>query len=305
MTKIYLLFLLFAIFPICWGQIDVDELLIRLHRDYEITGKRDYLKEKFTVFESTDRLDKYHVFLDSIGLVREYIHLSIVHYVYDEKQRIVLIEGFSSQGERYYWDFPPITKYRYVNDTIIPYFTHVRKQLYPQSIMDTLYHVTIEEEINIETQSNYNLTRYTAYTKDSTCVFRFSVCSSGRICKNSNGVYFNYRELDSIDKRTILHERFYDTLFHLVESNHNHNIYDKSNWSTCISLNYAYTSRTITNDDCGTYETWFFNAKGEQVMYQKKFTRTGFGLSTCGNDGPINNPSTKWQSFWWRFRWRR
>jgi hypothetical protein len=306
MTKIYLLPLFFTFIPFCWGQINVDELLIELHRNYEITGKRDYLQEEFTVFVSKNRMDEYHVFLDSNGIVNEYIGLSIVHYSFDEISRPTLIEGFNSKGERYYWDFPPITKYRYVSDTIMPYFTNIRQHLYPQSILDTLYNLTIEEEINIEKQSNFNLKRYTVYTKDSACILRFSVCSKGSICRRSNGEYFNYRELNPSDKKTILHERFYDTLFQLVEAPHEYSIYDSRCLYYHVGISYAYSKRKLREDDEALYEMRFFNAQGEEVWFQQKDLVAMFNRPSPGfSGGPIYNPASKWQSFWSRFRLRR
>jgi hypothetical protein len=285
----------------------VDELLIELHRDYEITGKRNYLLENFIVFESTDRLEAYHVFLDSNGIVNEYIGLSIVHYSFDEISRPALIEGFNSKGERYYWDFPPITMFRYFEDTVILYLTKIRQMLSHEPLLDTTYNVFVKTEKYTDEFSKYDKTNYLIYTKDSTCILRFSVCSNGAICKSKNGVYFNYRELDSIDKSTISHERFYDTLFQLVEAPHLASVRDENLSGYEYLPFYAYSLRILHDvDDCGLYEMWFFNAQGEQVWFIRTRLRCRIEPASPGlSGGPINNPSSKWQSFWGRFRLRR
>lgn len=307
MTKIYLLFLLFAIFPICWGQIDVDELLIKLHRDYEITGKRDYLREKFTVFISKNKLDEYHVFLDSNGKVNEYIGLSIAHYAFDDMGRPTLIEGFNSKGERYYWDFPPITIFRYYEDTTILYLTKIRQKLTDEPLFDSTYNVFVETVKYTDEYSKNDKTHYVVYTQDSICILRFSVCSNGSICKSKNGVYFNYRELDPIDRKTILHERFYDTLFQLVEAPHLASISDENLSGYEYLPFYAYSQRILHQvNECGLYEMWFFNVQGEQVWFLRTRIKCRIESPSPGFSGsPINSPATKWQSFWSRFRWRR
>ena len=92
-------------------QISVDSLLFKINSNYSKSGKKDYLGEKFTKFETKNKEDRYDLFLDSTNQLNNHIGLSIVHYSYDKLKRIKLIEGFDSIGFRRYWDFPIIQKY--------------------------------------------------------------------------------------------------------------------------------------------------------------------------------------------------
>ena len=247
----------------CNSQISVDSLISILNARYTKTGTRNHMQEKFTVFETEDKKDRYDLYLDSAGHLNEFIGLSIVHYSYDDQNRIILIEGFNSKGERSYWDFPDVQKFRYVNDTLIPAMSQISNQICDCDNPDNLYHVTIVQEIN--SGSNYNPVRYSVFSKDSLMKLSFSTNSVGEIWPSLMNVAYIFRVFDPVNKSLILQERYYNPKLKLVMGLHS--IYTSETIAYTASESYAYSIRTF---DKGSLKTAsFYNKKGKLIKTQQ------------------------------------
>lgn len=278
MTKRITIFTILFLTLNCNAQISIDSLLSSLNSNYSRTGSKEYLLETFTKFESDNKKDRYDVFLDSTDKLQEYIGLSIVHYSYDKLNRIILIEGFNRLGFRSYWDFPVITKFTYVSDTIVSELNKIRNEICNCKSLDSLSNVVVEKEISFREDSIYNKTRYKIFSQDSTIKLTYSICSNGKICKRGNNVFYIYREFDKKNKTIIIHERYYDDKLKLI--NGKHDVYKSENVSfSPPTKTYAYSIRQMEEGEIKVIR--FYNKKGK--LLEIKY----FG----GFEGPINVPN--------------
>lgn len=242
------------------AQLSMDSLLTVVNNSYAKTGSQKYLVESFTHFESVDKRDRYDLFLDSTGNLQEYIGLSVVHYGFDERNRITLIEGFSSSGERSYWDFPPVTTFRYVSDTLVPEMNRIRNELNNSQNSELLSNVSIIRELYRNTA--YNKTRIKVYSSDSTMKLAFVVCPDGQICnRKSKEVAYIFREYDKTDK-TIIGEYRYNSKLKLVDGHHP--VFTSENVAVrSSSKSYAYSIRELKDGKLNTIR--YYNRKGKLV----------------------------------------
>lgn len=275
MTRITSIFTILFLTLNCQAQIAIDSLLSSINSKYAKIGTKEYLSESFTIFESDNKKDRYDIFLDSTNQINEYIGLSIVHYTYDDLNRIKLIEGFNSKGIRSYWDFPEIQIFHYVSDTIVVEMNRIKNEICNCIHPDSLSDVLMIKEINTDTI--YNKIRYTISSKDSTTKLSYSICSTGEICQRGGNVNYIYREFDGKNRSKIIHERYYDMKLNLV--NGNYNVYTSESVSYFPPVKeYAYSLRELKNGEIRTIK--FYNKKGKLVEIRN------YGIS----EGPLNSP---------------
>ena len=255
-------------------QISVDSLLSKINSDYSIAGTNEYLGESFIKFELADKGDRYDLYLDSINQLNNHIGLSIVHYSFDELNRIKLIEGFDSTGVRSYWDFPVIQRFRYVADTVISEFNKIKNELCNCQGLDTLSLLVEITEIN--RNPIYNKTRLKVISRDSTMKLTYAFCSKGNLCKRRENVSFIFRVFDNENRSIIAHERYYDADLNLVDGLHN--VSETETLSYYPSEEYAYSVRNLKKGELDTIR--FYNKKGKLVDTKQ------YGFSS----GPINVP---------------
>jgi hypothetical protein len=215
--------------------------------------------ESFTKFESENKKDRYDIFFDSTNQINEYIGLSIVHYSFDELNRIKLIEGFNSKGMRSYWDFPEIQKFRYVSDSVVTEMNQIRNEICNCINPDTLSDVVIVKEIN--TDPIYNKIRISIISKNSTMKLIYSICPNGKICNRSENVSYIYRQFDTSIRFLIIHERFYDADLKLI--NGEHMAYESETFALDPNISYAYSQRELNNGRISSIK--FFNKEGEMI----------------------------------------
>lgn len=274
MCKIVVVFLFFT--SNSFAQISVDSLLTNLNTSYNIIGTREYLLKNFIQFESADKREVYDVYFDSTNQLSEYIGLSIVHYSYDTKNRVTLIEGFNSKGERRYWDFPVKTIFTYFEDTTIVLFDSLFDSLNLNS--NQKYFVRKSEELN--NNAKYDLDRYKVLTKDSLILIEFSIWKkNNKISHNRKYVSYTFKQFDSIYKNEIISERFYDSTLTLINAE---TIWDFPYAYTEISLDKG--KRTLIN---------FFN-KDSELVYADDLTRFERPISI---DSPVNVRKRKFFRF--------
>lgn len=255
-------------------QISIDSLLLKISSHYSKTGIRKYLGETFTIFETENKKDRYDLFLDSNNKLQENIGLSVVHYSYDELNRIILIEGFNKSGKRSYWDFPEVQVFRYVSDTIVSDFNKIRNEICNCKNQDTLSDMVIIKEINSDTI--YNKIRISIFSKDSTMKLTYSICSNGKICNRSENASYIFRQFDKKVRYLIVHERYYDRKLRLV--NGRHQVFQSENVSySARDKPYAYSIRELEKGEIKTIR--FYNKTGKIV-----------GVEEYIISGPVNVP---------------
>lgn len=260
----------------CNAQISVDSLLSDINSNFSKTGSKKYLQETFTIFESQNKKERYDLYLDSTNKLKEYIGLSIVHYNYDELNRIILIEGFNDKGIRNFWDFPSKQIFRYVSDTVVSEFNKIRNEICNCKSQDTLSDVVIIKEINSGTDSIYNKIRISIYSKDSTNKLSYAICSNGKICKKSENVRYIFRQFDKNEKSIIVQERYYDGRLRLL--NGKHSVYKTENFSYSANISYAYSLREIRDREIRTIR--LYDKRGKLVDTKEYIM-----------SGPVNIPS--------------
>jgi hypothetical protein len=276
MNKILLVFSIVLFTTDCISQISVDSLLTTIHSNFKQIGSKKYLKETFTIFESANKKDRYDLFLDSTNKLKEYIGLSIVHYNYDNLNRIKIIEGFNEKGIRSYWDFPSKQIFKYVSDSVVYEFNKIRNEICNCKNQDSLSNVVIIKEINSGSDSIYNKTRITISSIDSTYKLSYSICSNGEICKKPENVRFIFRQFDKNEKNIIVQERYYDRKLRLL--NGKHSVYYTEYISNSpINKAYAYSVREISKNEIKVIR--FYNKRGK-LIDTKEYISTG----------PINVP---------------
>lgn len=257
------------------SQISVDSLLQEIDVKYTKTAERDYLMEKFSIYESADKLDRYDLFLDSSNQLQENIGLSVVHYAYDVQNRLVLIEGFNSKGERSYWDFPVVQRFTHTHDTVVSVFNQLKNDYCNCQHEERLSSVMKTQEIYRNT--TYSKTRFHMYSNDSTMRLTYSICSNGKVCNRGKNVAYVFRVFDKHYPSRIIHERYYDDQLQLIDGEHS--VYETEWLSFNSPVSYAYSERELIDGNLSLVR--FYNAKKE-LIHSKKYNHHG---------GPINVPS--------------
>ena len=258
------------------AQISVDSLLSITNTSFSKTGTREYLSETFTIFKSENKKERYDIFLDSTNQLSEYIGLSIVHYSFDELNRIILIEGFSSKGVRSYWDFPVIQIFRYVSDTVVVQMNNIKNEICKCQSLDTLSDVVITKEKTIE--RIYDKVRISVSSKDSMMKLAYAICSNGKVCQRGENAYYVYHEFGGKRKKKITQERYYDNELRLVNGKHDVHTTENSAYSVS-TIPYAYSIRELEEGEIETIN--FYNKKGKLVGKRENLPWRG----------PINAPS--------------
>jgi hypothetical protein len=252
MKKLCLIFICFSYF-ICQSQIKVDSVLDNVLNKYHKTGAKKYLMVEFSKFESENSSERYDIYLDSTNNLLEYIGLSIIHYSYDSLKRIKIIEGFNQNGELSYWDFPPLQKFSYTHDTLVPKLNKIRNEVCACINPDSLgMIIRIYEYYN---DTTYNKIRINLISSDSLIRLKYSYNINRKLSKNSKNVAYTYREYDKKTGYLILHERYYDKHLELV--NGVHMAYKSDNYAQHCSVPYAYSIREIKDNEIVTIK--FYN----------------------------------------------
>ena len=270
MLKLSLLFLALPLGVL--SQINVDSLRNKLDANYTIVGYRSYLMEKFTSYVSHDSLDKYDLFLDSTKTLRNHIDLAIVHRSYDSQNRIVLIEGYDSLGNRSYWDFPAKTIFQYIEDTSIIQLNKIFKQIGEDVRLAEKCSVLIDYEI--ENNPKYSKIRYHIYSKDSTFLFTYSICSSGNVCRRANNVYYELYKLAD-NKRSYSANYFFGDDLKLIDGSHQL-LYNKTWGAGTQNFDYAYAILTL-DANYGKTQIDYFN-KRKKLVHTSDFESVGLGI---------------------------
>ena len=251
MSKITIVFLILT--SNTFAQISVDSLLTNLNASYNKIGTRKYLQENFIQFQSTDKREMYDVYFDSTNQLSEFIGLSIVHYSYDTKNRVTLIEGFNSKGERRYWDFPVKTIFTYFEDTTIVQLDSILSRL--NFGTNNRFNVVLEEEFNIN--EKYNMDRYKVYTKDTLIQIKFAIWKRNKtISHDRDYISYTLKQFDSVYRNEIIAERFFDSTLNLINAKM---IYDKP---------YAYVEIHLKDGKKNLIN--YFNKNGELVFFEDK-----------------------------------
>ncbi len=251
MCKIVVVFLFFTSNVI--AQISVDSLLTNLNTSYNKIGTRKYLQEKFIQFESANKREIYDVYFDSTNQLSEYIGLSIVHYSYDTKNRVTLIEGFNSKGERNYWDFPDKTVFTYYLDTTLVQLDSTLSQLNIST--NNRFNVVREEEFN--NTEKFNMDRYKVYTNDSLIKIDFAIWKrNNTISHNREYISYTLKQFDSIYKNEIIAVRYFDSTLNLIDA--------KTIWEK------PYAYKEISLKDGKENLINYYNKNGELVYVEDK-----------------------------------
>lgn len=268
------------------GQLSIDSLLTVLEQDFQKNGTRKYLMEEFTIFESKDRKDRYDVFLDSNNVIQDYIDLAIVHYSFDDFNRVTLIEGYNKIGKRSYWDFAPLQKIHYTDDTSINIVNFQLSQYFGCFVKTFKGEYKITEEYYEDPK--YNLQRHLFRTNDHIASFTFSVCSSGDICDKGNGVGFIYREYDTLERTVIRKEYYYDSKQERLDAKHPYYINDN------VSQNYfgkPYSRSERVIKDGKIEKIFFYNRRGKLVHVEVLAENGSNGIV----DGFSHAPTNSWK----------
>lgn len=277
MTRIYIFLLLISSAQISNAQIAMDSLMSELNMNFSVEGTKSYLMENFTCFESKNGKDRFDVCLDSLDQLQEYIGLSVVHYSFDDANRLTLIEGFNRSGQRSYWDFPAVTTFTYINDTLVTDMNRLIREACKCELTSVLSNVMIEKEFYLSSDSVYNRTRYFVTSQDSLFKLRFTKNLNHRICRQDDNSYYILRQFDSAKSRNIVQERYYDEKLKLV--NGAHEVYINESFSqSAPNQPYAYSLRHLSNGKISAFE--FYDKKGRLV---EKREEINFG-------GPVNVP---------------
>lgn len=225
------------------SQVSVDSLMTALNENYHKSGTSNYLQADFTVFKSDDSLDRYDVNLDSNNLLNEYIGLSIVHRAFDSQKRPTITEGFNKSGELSYWDFPPLQKFSYSDDTLVPLINKVNNEICQCDTSNV--HGTIRRIVEYDENRVMTSARVTEMTKDGSVKLRYGYRSKTKTLLNYNDLVYSYREYDDSTTYLIVHERFYDLDFKLLENKYP--VRSGDNVSTGSYVPYAYSIREVVN----------------------------------------------------------
>lgn len=154
----------------CFSQvreIDIDSLVNYVNTNFKKQQDVQYLMKFFSAYENSDGSEAVHIYFDSINTPSEYIGLCAVYYKFDSLQRITSIEGWSSKGEPTYWDYPPLTRFYYIDYSEFLLIKKLQKTV-PDFIFSdsTTFTMTVSEEIYPDSYKNFNRINYRIVSSD-------------------------------------------------------------------------------------------------------------------------------------------
>lgn len=213
----------------CFSQvrtIRIDSLVNYVNEHFSREANKKYLMEEFAVYESPDKSEAVHIFLDSLNKPSEYIGLCVVYYMYDSLNRLHSIEGWNSKGEPSYWDFSPLTMFYYEdysNSTLIKKLQEIIPEFNspPNSFV-----MVVENEVFSDSLSKYNKTFYKLSSEDKQWNLKYYTRPEKGIHTASENVLFVLKKRDTAN---VLESEYYiglDTT--LVDGKHSHDTYNSS-----------------------------------------------------------------------------
>lgn len=213
----------------CFGQvrnIRIDSLVNYVNEHFSRGANKDYLMGEFAVYESPDKSEAVHIFLDSLNKPSEHIGLCVVYYMYDSLNRLQTIEGWNSKGEPSYWDFSPLTTFHYEdysNSTLIKKLQEIIPDLNSPSNTFTMI---VENEVFSNSLSKYNKTFYKLSSEDMRWSLKYYSRPEKGIQTASENVLFVLKKRDTA---YVLESEYYigvDTT--LVDGSHSRDTYNSS-----------------------------------------------------------------------------
>ena len=249
-----ILLYLILIFSNIHGQINLDSLKNQLETSSTWTKTKtvDYLMKSFQRFEKVDHKESFDIYIDSTGHLSEYIGLSAVYKQFDSQNRITKRIGYNLKGGYYLWDYSPIETTEYHNDSTI--LTHYNFQFI---LSERVITVKDSKDRIVETL-NYdkNLKLYSRivneYNDLQNRLLIKTYDGNGKFKANENGVAIRLQKFDSIDRKFIVEERFYDANMNLIDADHS------SSNSSGFKCEYSILRREFKNKE---ERISFFNSK--------------------------------------------
>jgi hypothetical protein len=254
------IFLLFH--SVVFSQINTDSLMnVLLHsKKFKHVGSVGYLMKHFQKFKTTDGLENYDVYMDSRKKLKEYMGLSIVYKQYDKQGRIAKRIGYSLKGKYSLWDYSPIEIMSYSKDTATTEYYNSAYILTDKitEIKDTLGRLieTLEYDKHLNPMSR----TVSGYTDSLNEVLIKYYDGQGKFRINSQGVAIRRQKFDTINKKFIIEEYFYDSTMKLVDADH-----ENLGGNNGTSLNYSEIKNHI---ESGETISSYYNSKG--VLICKK-----------------------------------
>lgn len=198
--KSILTVLFFLLLQPTFGQVrrvNIDSLFVHVKTNFIQGQPRAYLQESFAVFESPNKLEAVHIFLDSLNRPNDYIGLCAVYYRFDSLFRVRSIEGWNRAGKPSYWDFAPLSTFEYRDISTSAFVRKLEQSVPDFNVAASPVLLCVEQEIYPDSLRKYGQTNYEVNTLDGTWKLRYYSKPAKGMRTVCDSAWFVLKHLDS------------------------------------------------------------------------------------------------------------